>query len=136
MNPSYLLMAVSSEALTDGLLMMIVGMTVVFTALILIMIMLKAMHLLPSGEKPALTPARVAAPTPKAAPSAPAAEPVDASGIAPEIVAVISAAVIAVAGTGARVRGIRLVRQPGRSPWVELGRSLHHLSHRIQRGKR
>jgi hypothetical protein len=84
-------------------------------------------------------------PLPVAAPVAPSPAPavvVEASpaidpGIAPEIIAILSAAVVAVCGPSAQIRQISLVRnEAATSSWTERGRSRIHQSHRLLRGHR
>ena len=141
MHLSISLLATKSELLMNGLLLMVVGMGVVFFALTVIMFMLLVMRVLPLLQegRPSATPKPVSMASasqsinlPKPLPPLP---PTD-DGIAPEIVAVISAVVIAIAGANARVRSIRLVRPYSQSQWAGQGRSRQHQSHHVHRGKR
>lgn len=63
--------------------------------------------------------------------------PIIDDGIAPEIIALLSAAVVAVCGPAARIRQISLVHNDAAaSSWTERGRSRIHQSHRLLRGHR
>ncbi|HYG99790.1 MAG TPA: hypothetical protein VD837_11715 [Terriglobales bacterium] len=72
--------------------------------------------------------ATASAPKPAAQPVKPAAD----EGVAPEILAVIAAAVTHFLGKTARIRSARMVQQPvGTSPWAQQGRVYIQASHNL-----
>ena len=114
----------------EGFELMIVGMGVVFTALILIMIL---MIIIRAVEKNVNQPKVVSAPQP--APAAPVSNQVqpDASGMNPQIAVVLTAAVAAVVKRPFRIRQVAQITR-NTNAWAEHGRSVHHRSHRVRKG--
>ena len=103
--------------LTFGLSVGAVGILVVFSGLVILILCLKAMELLFKDRKKKLPAAKAEAPT-AALPAQPAAEP----GIAPEVIAAITAAVSAVwqEDTGFVVRRVRRIHTA--PAWNRAGR--------------
>jgi Na+-transporting methylmalonyl-CoA/oxaloacetate decarboxylase gamma subunit len=112
------------QDLIDALLLGAVGMTVVFTGLLLInwFIALLA-RLLRAAEKPA-----EAAPVPVPAQASPALGEVE-----PATVAVITAAAVAAVGRPVRVQRITFINHNTISAWAERGRVSIHGSHNVRR---
>lgn len=142
---------VNQGGLPEGLVMMLVGMLVVFTALILVAVVLWVMGRIDRTERPvpattaSSAPASAARPTPatyatpadqKLAPwranMTKATEKVHDSGVDPHTLAVITAAAVAALGSRVRVRRVRFLRAGG-GPWAEHGRASIHSSHHLQR---
>lgn len=121
-----LLAEVTELELMDGITLMLVGMGVVFFALITLWALLgilgfrRAEQPKPAAVTPAPATASVAAATPE-------------DQITPEIYAMITAAVVAVAGRRARIQRVRFVRQADES-WAIHGRQAIQASHRIRKG--
>ena len=111
------------ELLQQGIELSIVGVVVVFGALIAIMIMLGALQKIGMATT-APPPAPVAAPV--VAPGRPA-------DLSPELVAVITAAAIAAVGQPIRVRRIRFAGTATNPTWAETGRRDIHTSHRLRK---
>lgn len=93
------------DILMFGVQVMLIGLVIVFVALILLIFCVVVLGKTVRQKKPA--PAAVAAPAP-----APAPKPVVETGISPEIVAVITAAVAAYAPAGKSLV-VRAVRRKG-----------------------
>lgn len=125
-----LLAEVTELELMDGISLMVVGMGVVFFALITLWALLGLL-----GFRRAEAPKPAVAPQPAAPAPAPAASAAPASQdeITPEIYAMITAAVVAVAGRRARIQRVRFVRQADES-WAIHGRQAIQASHRIRKG--
>ena len=128
--------------LSTGFMLMIVGMAIVFVALILILMLLVAMgNLLKESQaaKPPVQTGTVAPQQEQAAPAPPAAAPYADDydeDIHPEILAVITAAVVAAVRGPFRIQRVRMVSR-GASPfWAERGRTAIHTSHRLRKGLR
>ena len=85
---------------------MLIGLAVVFIALILLIACIKVMSLVMQEKKPA--PKKAEAP---AAAPAPVAAPVIEEGISPEIVAIISAAIAAYDGRSDKSLVVRSIRR-------------------------
>lgn len=85
---------------------------------------------------PAAVQAPVAAPVPVPVAAAPAAAPVLDPGIDPELLAVITAACMAVLKKNVRIRHVRFVTATAGSNWTGQGRTAIHSSHSIQKGAR
>jgi len=140
-----------SSSKAEGLALMIVGMTVVFIALVLVGATLVAIRKFTepptAGPKPA--------PKPEAQPAAPhdpaesridartlavlasaAATAVTESRIDTRTVAMIAAAATAVVGAPVRVRRVQRLRRGGHNAWAASGRSRPHRSHNIPQRKR
>lgn len=141
-----LLATTGSEGIMDGLGLTIVGMGVVFLALIAIWGMLILIGEAfgkeavgggkqdGSGAPTASTPA----PAPVAsAPAPPAPEPAPANGtIPPEILAAITAAVAVAVQQPFRIRRVRFSPTDNQSAWASQGRQAIHASHRLRKGSR
>ncbi len=113
---------VAETRFIDALQLSAVGIAVVFAALVAMQGLLVLLR------RFSLTPAPVAEKTPTI--QSPATQP---TGIPPEIVAVISAAVVASLGTGARVTRIRIAAPSAGSAWSETGRREVQTSHHPRR---
>ncbi len=124
MTCSILTLAQTTD-ISRGLVFMVVGMTVVFGALILVGLSLVLIRKLSE----LLAPASAAAPEP--APAA-AAEPVED----PNLIVVLSAAAAAACGTPVRVRRVRFLYADRRGNWAERGRVDVQTSHNFQSRKR
>lgn len=127
----------SSETggLADGLVLMVVGMAVVFMALILVgssLVVIRKM----AEEKPVKPKIPFA---PKSTP-APAAQP--AFGASPDgeldgrLIAILTAAAAAVAGGPVRLRRVQFLKGRADGSWSAAGRSHIHSSHNFQPRKR
>ncbi|MCB9099500.1 MAG: OadG family protein [Anaerolineales bacterium] len=125
-----------------GLLIAAIGISVVFSALILIFIALSLFDRLDrwmterseQAAAVAVAPqAAAAAPAPKAAPPV---QPVVEEGISAEVVAAISAAVIAAFDQTVRVKLIRYRRQAASPQWHLQGRVSHVSSRNISKNPR
>ena len=126
-----LTLALTTEQITGGLVLMVVGMGVVFSALILILWAIKGMNSALSKPAPAPAPAPAAAPAAAPAPAKPASDEED-----PEILAVIAAAVAAVVRKPHRIRRVdSLTNAPTGSNWARHGRRAIMTSHRPARRK-
>lgn len=122
-----LLAEVTELELMDGITLMVVGMGVVFFALLTLWALLGVIGFRKAEQpKPALA-------SPTAAPAAPVAVSPADDTITPEVYAIITAAVIAVAGRRARIQRVRFVRQADES-WAIHGRQAIQASHRIRKG--
>ncbi|MFA7237800.1 MAG: OadG family protein [Phycisphaeraceae bacterium] len=119
-----------SERFTHSVVLMLVGMLVVFFALSIVGVLLAALNRWFS-EKPKPAPVHVPSKPAVAAMTGPVAEP----GIGAHTLVVISAAVAAALGAGARVTKVRTLT-PDRSgtAWASQGRVDIHSSHAF--GKR
>lgn len=145
MNPFTLLAQADVEAfMQQGIPLTVVGVAVVFLALIAILVMLGALQNLGfTDEKPLAPPAK---PSPKAVPQAVAAPapasssvpavapavPVEEGDFSPELIAVLTAAAIAAVGQPVRIRQVRFVTR-GVSPWAHSGRRSIHSSHKLRK---
>ncbi|QDU35387.1 oxaloacetate decarboxylase subunit gamma [Poriferisphaera corsica] len=119
-------LALTSEQLTGGIVLMIVGMGVVFSALILLLWAIKLMHAM--LNKPAPAPAVAAASVPVASAKAASDE------IEPETLVVIAAAVAAIVRKPHRIRRVdSLTAQQAGSNWARHGRRAIMTSHRPTR---
>lgn len=104
--------------------LVVAGMGTVFAVLIILIVIFnlygKLVSKLESGSKKHKKPKmeKSAAPVPmtKSAPAAPA--PVVDSSVSPEIVAAITAAIVASEGPGVTIRSIRKVNVGSRNPWA------------------
>ncbi|WP_432798235.1 OadG family protein [Poriferisphaera sp. WC338] len=108
----------AEDMVTGGLTLMFVGMGVVFTALILLMITIKALNTF-LAEKPKAVPA----------PAPIANTPKSNDEIEPEVLAVISAAVAAVVGGSHKIRRVDVLYKQG-TAWARQGRRSIMTSHR------
>lgn len=114
MNLPLFLSLIDTEAGARGLVLMVVGMGVVFIALLLVMAGVTLINKI-GEEKQA--PAESPAASPSNVPATPSSD-----GISPEVLVAISAAVAATVGTDALVRRVKFVRNLN-SPWGSTGRS-------------
>jgi len=113
----------AQHALLDGAILAVVGVALVFTALILIW---AAIELITRLRVP--VPARAAVPEPAPAGSRVAPEPLDGRTLA-----VLGAAVVAAVGPGARIRRVERIERNPASIWAAHGRVLVQSSHRFRR---
>ncbi len=137
-----LLATTGSEGIMDGLGLTIVGMGVVFLALIAIWGMLILIgeafgKEAVGGGKQDGPAARTASPPAAAAPAAVVSEPAPANGtIPPEILAAITAAVAVAVQQPFRIRRVRFSPTDNQSAWASQGRQAIHASHRLRKGSR
>lgn len=104
--------------------LVVAGMGTVFAVLIILIVIFNLYGKLVSKlestskehKKPKMEKNPAPAPMPKPAPAAPA--PVVDSSVSPEIVAAITAAIVASEGPGVTIRSIRKVNVGSRNPWA------------------
>lgn len=104
--------------------LVVAGMGTVFAVLIILVVIFNLYGKLVSKlensskehKKPKMEKSSAPAPMPKPAPAAPA--PVVDCSVSPEIVAAITAAIVASEGTGVTIRSIRKVNVGSRNPWA------------------
>ncbi|QDU72793.1 OadG family protein [Mucisphaera calidilacus] len=120
------LVTAEMSPLTEGVMLTIVGMTVVFGSLIVLLFLVRLIGAaLSDREKP------VAAPAAAAVSTAPA--PASSGGVDDgALIAVLSAAAAAVVGRRVRIQGVRMVTRRDRA-WSQQGRRSIMTSHRPQR---
>lgn len=109
--------------MTEGVMLTIVGMVVVFASLIVLLFLVRLIGAL-LAEKPK--------PVVAAAPAAPASAPASTGTDEGELIAVLTAAATAVIGRRVRVQGIRMVSRRDRA-WAQQGRRSILTSHRPSR---
>ena len=135
-HPAPLLATTDAAAITDGLMLLVVGVSVVFAALVLILVTIKLLGRVDtaielSGRKPAgakYAPGGEDAP-PVASPSQPG--PAGTSGSpGPELIAVLAAAATAALRRPVRVTRVRFVSAAPAPGWVVAGRGGIMTSHR------
>jgi Na+-transporting methylmalonyl-CoA/oxaloacetate decarboxylase gamma subunit len=123
----------------DGLLLMVLGMTVVFSALILLWGVLELLRRTVGRPEAAETP-KAAQSTGVAGGSASETLPIAAAGETNELdaltLAILTAAAIAVVGAPVRLTGVSLVSKGEGEAWATRGRIAIHTSHRLRRGRR
>jgi len=120
MSPTLMLSQVdTTDPVTMGLTLMVVGMLIVFVALVLLMAVIRLIDMATAGSAPATEPA--AAPKPVA--------PVEEEGVNEELLVVLAAAATAALRRSVRVRRVRLVKRSDGS-WVAGGRQGIMTSHR------
>jgi hypothetical protein len=121
----------NADPLIEAIELALVGLSIVFVALLAIMGMLTLLRLVP----PDPTVEVQLSPKPKPAAAAVGLqEPAeDDDEISPQVLTVISAAVCAALGPGARVRRVRIASPQQHEPWAEIGRKEIHSSHRLPR---
>jgi Na+-transporting methylmalonyl-CoA/oxaloacetate decarboxylase gamma subunit len=110
------------EALTEALELSVVGITIVFSSLILVSLTLMLVNRL-TTPRPAAQPEAAAAP---------AAAEEESPAIPPEVVVVIAAAANAAVGRRVRVRHIRYHGAMPGLEWSQKGRALVMGSHRVR----
>ena len=112
----------SQPVTSNPFIIMLINMTVVFLVLIALGVVINLIHYF-DPTKPKAKPAEEApAPAPAAAPAVKAApEPKVESGIAPEVVAVIAAAV---ASMGYGPSAVKAIRPLDRNGWKQSGRTM------------
>jgi len=144
-----------STSIAEGFALMIVGMTVVFLALVLVGVTLVLIRRFsedakpagPAATAPSQSAARSAAPVKmKISPpadaktqaiiAAAATAAVRARPIDPRTLAIITAAATAVVGAPVRARRVKFLHRGGQTAWAASGRTHHHRSHNIQQRKR
>lgn len=124
-----------STSKLEGLSLMIVGMAVVFIALVLVgqaLVLIRRFgeQAADQAEKtPAASTARPKAATPTRAPAS-------TGGIDPRTLAVLTAAAAAVVGGAVRIRRVQFLRGIRSESWASSGRAMIHNSHNIQQRKR
>lgn len=133
-NHLALLGAARTADISEGLQLMVVGMGIVFGALILIMIMMLVMNKVvgKSASEPVKPPAARPSPASRAAASRTLAT--TNGGIPTEVLAVITAAVAVAVGKPFRIHSVRTTAR--QAPWAVQGRAAIHRSHRVRRGSR
>lgn len=116
-----------AQALEEGGMLAIVGMGVVFFALILLNLLLSVLNkmqvrqqLLAQAQAPAIPPVATTA----------------HDEIEPEVLAVLTAAVIAAIGRPARIRSVRMIQRDESSAWADRGRARLQASHTLRKGTR
>ncbi|MCC5876444.1 MAG: OadG family protein [Candidatus Sumerlaeia bacterium] len=121
---------IEEHTLSDGIQLTIVGMLVVFIALLAILGLLTALKKICSPNRSAdMTPAAES----KSGQGSPAVtSPVE--GIDPQIMAAIIASVAVAVGQPARIRSVRLIRNEPGSAWSGRGRTSIQSSHRMRKG--
>lgn len=110
---------------TGGLTMSMIAFSIVFIVILGLMLVMMAMEHICLAIDKAHAPKPAAAPAPAAKASAPAAQPAAPAKAAAnndELLAVISAAVMAACGSTARVVAFSPVKAPASSAWKNLGR--------------
>ncbi len=128
--------ASGNDDLNRGLQIMATGMAVVFSALILIWVLLQVVNR--AGAEKKETPVEKPKPQDKAksVPTPPKAPDIQ-EGIEPETLAVITATVAAVVGRRPfRLKQVRMTSQTPSNRWAEYGRIQIHQSHRLRKGIR
>ncbi|WP_428387582.1 OadG family transporter subunit [Mucisphaera sp.] len=124
------MMLAESGGLQTGLLLMMVGMTVVFGSLVVLLSVVQLVKALLSDKpEPVLAEKPSVAPTPVAVA---AVDPPVEGLVDGALLAVLTAAATAALGTRARVRGVRLIARRDRA-WSQQGRRSIMTSHRPQR---
>ncbi len=112
--------------MSDGLVLMAVGMGVVFIALVTLWGVVALVKALAGDDSAPATPATAAPPAPPS--------PITDPGPTPELVAVITAAATAALGThGVRVTRITPLIRGDAAPWTAGGRQSHMATHRPAR---
>ncbi len=135
-HPTPLLAATDAAAITDGLMLLVVGVSVVFAALVLILVTIKMlgrvdMAIELSGRKPAG--AKHASGGEDAPPAASPSQPGPAgtsTSPGPELIAVLAAAATAALRRPVRVTRVRFVSATPATGWVVAGRGGIMTSHR------
>lgn len=158
-SPPTLAQAAENDvSLTDGLSLTLVGMTVVFAALILVGAMIGLLKLIAAVEsikdaaeaatqaakaasraveaigRRASTPAPAAPQTSEPTPSAATGQP--AGRVDPRTLAIIAAAAATVVGGQVRVRNVEFIRRQGSGGWGARGRVGIQTSHNLQNRNR
>lgn len=133
-----LLSKFTGAAVTEGLVLMVVGMGVVFTALVILWGMLGILGRLNRLEDRvnALAKAKKATRQPERPPAAPAPAPAASpreDKIDAETYAILTAAVMAVVRQPVRIQRVRFVKQDD-DAWAVHGRQAIQASHRIRKG--
>ena len=108
-----------SPVTTNPLIIMMINMTVVFIVLVALMFLIKLIHMVDPTKEPE-QPAQVEEEEPLVAVKSessptPEPEPVVETGVSPEIIAAISAA-IAAYGFAGQVKAVRILNHEG-TPW-------------------
>lgn len=132
LSMSSVFLAFSQADLVEGGELALVGVGVVFSALILIWVMLVIIQKSAPHDDTQQAPPATAA----AAESQPSAAPETDRGdeeIDSETLALIMASVMAVTRSPVRIRHIQRVTYPPTQAWAEHGRALIHTSHRIRK---
>jgi len=144
------------ERIGEALAIMVVGMGVVFVALVLVGVLLAALRKVAEPAPPPAKPRRSPAPTIRTPPPAQVVEDridertlavIAAAAAAAAVqqridgrtLAILAAAATAAVGGPARIRRVQVLRrteQAGRSGWAEQGRVAIHTSHNTQTRKR
>jgi sodium pump decarboxylase gamma subunit len=122
--------ATSNGDIGQGVMLMFMGMGLVFIALAILMVILMIMRATIGSEAAASAPAP--APAAATAPPPPAAD----SGIDPKILAVLTAAAIAVVRAPIRLKSVTFIRHDGGKDWASHGRAAIHTSHRLRKGNK
>lgn len=120
--------ATTNGDISQGVMLMFMGMGLVFIALAILMVILMIMRATIGSEAPAPAPA----PTAATAPPPPVAD----SGIDPKILAVLTAAAIAVVRAPIRLKSVTFIRHDGGKDWASHGRAAIHTSHRLRKGNK
>ena len=106
-----------ASLVADGLILMVVGMTVVFLSLLLLLGMIQVIR------KAADSPAVITPSSPSASPPAP-----DVQGLTPELIAVLTAAATAVVHQPVHIQRVSVLN-PNASTWAQSGRRNIMTSH-------
>lgn len=114
-----LLLLAQASDLNTGFVLSIVGMSIVFSVLILIMIMLFSLQAIFNKKK------KVTEQNPSEPPAATQEE-----DTTPEVMAVIAAAVAVAVGRPHKIRRVNLITQEVKTEWKGHGRERLHSSHR------
>ncbi|MBX3728090.1 MAG: OadG family protein [Candidatus Sumerlaeia bacterium] len=121
----------------EGLLLMMLGMGVVFGALILLWGVLELLRRTVGRPEPSTAPKPVAVAPAAALPATP---PMAAAGDETELdaltLAILTAAAIAVVGAPVRLTSVSLVPKGEGEAWATRGRIAIHTSHKLRRGHR
>ena len=111
---------------TGGLTMSLIAFSIVFIVIIGLMLVMMGMkhvcNIIDNMHAPKPATPAPSAPAPAAAPVAQAAAPAQASAENDELLAVISAAIMAACGANARVVAFSPVKAPASSAWRNVGR--------------
>ncbi|MCC7145171.1 MAG: OadG family protein [Phycisphaeraceae bacterium] len=116
------------QKVAEGVGLMVVGMGVVFAALMIIGMVLGLLGRILRGQ-----PGMAAAESMASSAGAGAAEGPGAGRMDPKLVAVLAAAAAVVAGRPVRIQRITYLNQNTISGWAEMGRIAIHTSHNIRR---